>query len=140
MSDVTRFPFIDANPARPGTSMMPLLPLVLSEGQLQIEALGLLDTGAAVNVLPYSMGERLGFVWDEQKTPLVLSGNLARLSARGVLVSVSVAHFTPVPMVFAWTQVNDVRLILGQMNFFLEFDACFFRTSLEFDSRPKAAQ
>jgi hypothetical protein len=61
---------------------MPLLPLVLSHGKRQKEAVGLLDTGAAVNVLPFSLGEHLGFIWDEEKTPLTLSGNLARLPAR----------------------------------------------------------
>lgn len=138
MNGTARFPFMDANPAQPGTSLMPLLPLVLSQGEGQIEAVGLLDTGAAVNVLPYSLGQRLGFVWEEQKTPLVLSGNLARLPARGVLVSATVAPFAPVRLVFAWTQAEDVQLLLGQMNFFLEFDACFFRTRLEFELKPRS--
>jgi hypothetical protein len=138
MNEAARFPFADANLAQPGTSLMPLLPLVLSQGGQQIEAVGLLDTGAAVNVLPYSLGKQLGFVWEEQKTPLILSGNLARLPARGVLVSVSVAPFVPVRLVFAWTQADDVRLILGQTNFFLEFDACFFRALAEFEVKPKS--
>ena len=91
MNEAVRFPFTDANSTQPGTSLMPFLPLVLSCGGGRIEALGLLDTGAAVNVLPISLGEQLGFSWDEERTPLVLSGILARLPARGVLVSVSVA-------------------------------------------------
>jgi hypothetical protein len=107
MIDGARYPFVDANPAQPGTSLLPMLPLVLSQGGQQIEAIGLADTGSAVNVLPYSLGEQLGFVWQEQTTPLVLSGNLARLSARGVLVSATVAQFTPVRLVFfAWTQAD----------------------------------
>ncbi len=138
MNEAARFPFVDANPAQPGTSLLPLLPFVLSQGGRQVEALGLLDTGAAVNVLPYSLGEQLGFVWEEQTTPLVLSGNLARLPARGVVVSGVVAHFAPVHLVFAWTQADDVRLILGQTNFFLEFDACFFRARSEFEVKPKS--
>ena len=137
MNDAVRFPFVDANPARPGTSLMPMLPLVLSLGGQHVEAQGLLDTGAAVNVLPYSVGERLGLVWEEQKTPLVLSGNLARLQARGVLVSVSVAQFAPVRMVFAWTQGDDVRLLLGQTNFFMEFEVCFFRASSAFELKAR---
>jgi hypothetical protein len=138
MNEAVRFPFVDANPAQPGTSLMPLLPLILSRGGQQKEAVGLLDTGAAVNVLPYSLGEQLGFVWEEQTTPLVLSGNLARLPTRGIVISASVAHFTPVRFVFAWTQADDVPLLLGQMNFFLEFDVCFFRARLELEVRPKS--
>jgi hypothetical protein len=93
MSEVARFTFADAKPGPPGSSLMPLLLVVLSRGERQREAMGLLDTGAAVNVLPYSLGEQLGFVWGEEKTPLALSGNLARLPARGVMVSASVSSF-----------------------------------------------
>jgi hypothetical protein len=118
--------------------LLPLLPFALSQGSRRVEAVGLLDTGAAVNVLPYSLGEQLGFVWEEQKTPLVLSGNLARVPARGILVTATVARFAPVRLVFAWTQADDVRLLLGQTNFFLEFDACFFRARLEFEVKPKS--
>ena len=138
MNEAARFPFVDANPVQPGTSLLPLLPFALSQGSRRVEAVGLLDTGAAVNVLPYSLGEQLGFVWEEQKTPLVLSGNLARVPARGILVTATVARFAPVRLVFAWTQADDVRLLLGQTNFFLEFDACFFRARLEFEVKPKS--
>lgn len=138
MNEAAHFPFVDVNPAQPGTSLMPLLPFILSQDERRIETMGLLDTGAAVNVLPHSMGEQLGFVWAEQQTPLVLTGNLARLPARGILVSVSVAHFASVRLVFAWTQADDARLLLGQTNFFLEFDACFFRARSEFEVKPKS--
>ena len=138
MNEAARFPFVDANPVQPGTSLLPLLPFALSQGSRRVEAVGLLDTGAAVNVLPYSLGEQLGFVWEEQKTPLVLSGTLARVPARGILVTATVARFAPVRLVFAWTQADDVRLLLGQTNFFLEFDACFFRARLEFEVKPKS--
>lgn len=117
---------------------MPLLPLVLSHGERQKEAMGLLDSGAAVNVLPYSLGEQLGFVWDEEKTRLALSGNLARLPAKGIVVTALVGHFASVRLAFAWTQTDDVPLLLGQMNFFLEFDVCFFRARAEFEVKPKS--
>jgi hypothetical protein len=29
-------------------------------------------------------------------------------------------------------------LILGQTNFFMEFDVCFYRSHLEFEIRPKS--
>ena len=38
-----------------------------------------------------------------------------------------VGSFAPVPMAFAWTRAEQVPLILGQVNFFIEFDVCFFR-------------
>lgn len=45
---------------------MPRLALTLSHGQHSIDVAGLLDTGAAVSVLPYSVGVALGAHWDQQ--------------------------------------------------------------------------
>jgi hypothetical protein len=42
-----------------------MLPLTLV-GKHSVPALGLLDTGAAVDVLPYTVGVDLGFDWDQQ--------------------------------------------------------------------------
>jgi hypothetical protein len=117
---------------------MPLLPLTLSHGQHAILVSGLLDTGAAVNVLPYSVGQQLGFDWDQQRTSIVLSGILGRIPARGLIVQASVGSFPPVRLAFAWTQSDNVRLLLGQANFFMEFDVCFYRARLTFDLRPSA--
>jgi hypothetical protein len=47
--------------------------------------MALLDTGASVNVLPYEIGLQLGAVWEEQIVPIQLSGNLARMEARGLV-------------------------------------------------------
>jgi hypothetical protein len=41
----------------------------------------------------------------------------------------------PVPFAFAWSQAENVPLILGQVNFFLKFDVSFYRTQLAFDVR-----
>jgi hypothetical protein len=136
MTEPARFQFIDADASRPGVSMMPILPFVLKHGPTTVEAAGLLDSGSAVNVLPYSVGRQLGFIWEEQRTDILLSGNLAQLPARGVVVSAIVGQFAPVRLAFAWTQTDSIRTILGQANFFMEFDVCFFRTRSEFDIRP----
>lgn len=117
---------------------MPILPLTLSRGEREIAVPGLVDTGAAVNVLPYSVGAQLGFVWEEQRTAVVLSGYLGRLPVRGVVVSGSVSSFPPVRLAFAWTQSDDIRLLLGQANFLMEFDVCFYRSRQAFELRPRA--
>ena len=98
---------------------------------------GLLDTGSTVNVLTYPLGLQLGFVWEQQLTQVHLTGSLARLPARGVIVSGQVASFPPVELAFAWTQATDVPMILGQVNFFMEFDVCFFRSQAAFEVNPK---
>jgi hypothetical protein len=80
---------------------------------------------------------RLGAVWDEQTITVLLAGNLAPVEARGLVVSADIRPFAPCRLVFAWSQTNDVPLLLGRMNFFLEFDVCFYRSQLAFDIRPK---
>jgi hypothetical protein len=101
-------------------------------------ASGLLDTGATVNVLPYPLGAELGADWEEQTIAVQLTGNLAQYEARAVLLSAEVGRFPPVPLVFAWTRAEAIPLILGQVNFFMEFDVCFYRSQRAFEVRPKA--
>lgn len=112
---------------------MPYLPLVLDLLGQPLSVEGLLDTGASVNVLPYELGLALGLIWDDETLSVVLSGNLARFEARAVVVNAQVSSFPPVDLAFAWTQAVHVPLILGQANFFFEFDVCFFRARSEFE-------
>jgi hypothetical protein len=120
--------------------LIPLVSLMpyLSYRESAIEVIALLDTGASVNVLPYRVGVQLGAVWDEQTTVVTLAGSLATIEARGLLISAQISDFSPVRLVFAWSLSDDVPLLLGRMNFFLEFDVCFYRSRLMFEIRPKA--
>lgn len=94
-----------------------------------VEVLCLLDTGASVNVLPYSIGLQLGAIWEEQTTSVLLAGNLAPVEARGLVMTATIG-FTSIRLVFAWSLSDDVPLLLGRMNFFLEFDVCFYRSQM----------
>lgn len=116
---------------------MPYLPLTLSLNGQSLNAEGLLDTGASVNVLPYKLGLQLGLTWENEALSVLLAGNLARFEARAVVVDAQVSSFSTVNLAFAWTQATDVPLILGQANFFFEFDVCFFRGRSEFEICPK---
>jgi hypothetical protein len=137
MLDAQRFPFTESFDEFGTTDAVPSLPLILSYRGNSIEVSGLLDTGASVNVLPYDVGVRLGAVWEEQTTSVLLAGNLAPVEARGLVISAEIRPFAPCRLVFAWSQTNDVPLLLGRMNFFLEFDVCFYRSQLAFEIRPK---
>ena len=130
-----QFPFVAREADLSAASLAPMLPLTLV-GARTIEAMGLLDTGAAINVLPYTTGVDLGFVWDLQTTSVKISGNLAIVHARAVLLSAVVGNFAPVRLAFAWSNVDTVPVILGQINFFLEFDVCFSRSRQHFEIRP----
>jgi hypothetical protein len=117
--------------------IMPYLPLILTLGNRSLEVMALLDTGASVNVLPYEIGLQLGAVWENQTVAIPLSGNLARSDSRGLVVSGAIAQFSPVLLAFAWTEARDVPVILGHMNFFAEFNSCFYRHELAFEICPR---
>lgn len=132
-----QFPFVVRDPALGSASLAPMIPLSLKAAQT-VAVTALLDTGATVNVLPYSIGSQLGFLWDQQTTSVQLSGNLASAEARVVLVTATVAQFPPVRLVFAWAKQDNIPVILGQVNFFMEFDVCFFRSRSLLEVRPRA--
>ena len=100
------------------------LELRLGEGT-PVRAQALVDSGATVNVMPYRLGFELGAKWDKQTTTVKLTGNLADQEARALLVEALISGIEPVRLVFAWSQSEGTPLLLGQVNFFQEFDVCF---------------
>ncbi len=136
MAEPLRLPYTAVTDARGETALRPLLSIVLSQGPRAVEASGLLDTGADVNVLPYPLGVELGLNWDVLSPLAPPSGNLNRYEARGVVLNAVVGSFAPVRLAFAWTRAENVPLILGQVNFFMEFDVCFFRAHGLFEIQP----
>ncbi|MCU0550267.1 MAG: hypothetical protein MUC48_13030 [Leptolyngbya sp. Prado105] len=56
------------------------------------------------------------------------------------MVDAQVSSFPKVDLAFAWTQAADAPLILGQANFFFEFEVCFFRARSEFEVHPKQGE
>jgi hypothetical protein len=61
MAFVEQFPYCDRNPASGGLDLMPDLPSTLRKQSYSLFTLGLVDSGASISVLPYSLGVRLGF-------------------------------------------------------------------------------
>jgi hypothetical protein len=137
MTTPVRFAYAHPEASRAEGSLLAYLPITLRHDIHVLTVTGLLDTGSTVNVLPYSLGLQLGFVWEQHPTRVHLTGSLARLPARGVIVSGQVASFPPVELAFAWSQSTEVPMILGQVNFFMEFDVCFFRSQAAFEVNPK---
>jgi hypothetical protein len=131
------YPFIDRINSIGQTSTLPYLPITLSKGNKSIEVMALLDTGASVSVLPYEIGIQLGAIWENQTLAIPLSGNLGQSEARGLVLSGTVGKFASAPLVFAWTRSTDVPVILGHMNFFAEFNVCFYRHESAFELNPK---
>ena len=98
---------------------------------------GLVDSGATVNVLPYEVGAQLGAVWDDRKANIRLAGALGSEPAIPLFAMAQIGDLPLVRLAFAWVKRSDVPLILGQTNFFMEFDVCFYRSRLEFEVAPK---
>jgi hypothetical protein len=137
MLNPRKFPFVERRNQAGEVNVFPCVPISLRYKDRTLEAFGLLDTGSSLNVLPYNLGLELGAVWEEQHLSIPLSGNLAPVEARGLAIMGEISGFPPIPLVFAWAKSNNPPLILGQLNFFLEFNVCFYRSQLSFDICPK---
>jgi hypothetical protein len=138
MSVVEQFPYCDRNPASGGLDLMLDLPIVLRHQSHSLSGVGLVDSGASISVLPYSLGVQLGFDWDTQKTQISLAGTLAHVDARGIVVQATVGQLAPVRLALAWAKTDQVPFLLGEFNFFQAFDVCFFRTRGVFEIRQPA--
>jgi hypothetical protein len=117
--------------------LRPILPISLSNNDYRLSADALVDSGADANILPYQIGLNLGLVWNASRTVPLLSGILAQAEARAVAVVLTIPPFDPVQMVFIWVKTDATRLILGQINFFQEFEVCFFAADDYFEIYPK---
>lgn len=90
-------PYVDRDPSRPGTSLMPYAPVSFLLGAVALVEHALLDTGAAVNVLPWRTGVALGFDWNALASDVNLSGNLANAPAKIVALRVQLGALPSPP-------------------------------------------
>jgi hypothetical protein len=134
-----RFPHTVTAPTQTEFDSLPRLPLTLQLERRRVEVMGLVDSGATVNVLPYDTGLQLGVLWEERKATIKLAGNLGGFAAQPLFVMAKIGDFAPTRLAFAWCQCDNVPLILGQMNFFIEVEICFFRKQREFEVKPAPA-
>ena len=128
-----KYPYLQKLPNRILLEPTPYLPLTLELNGNVESVFGLLDSGSTVNVLPYEIGVKLGAIWENQNIPLRLKGNLANFEAKALFVNAQIEGFSPMNLAFAWTKSEYATLILGQTNFFLLFDVCFFSQDKEFE-------
>ena len=133
-----RFPFLSPYASEGQSVFMPFAPVRISNNEISVNALALLDTGAMVNVLPYQLGLQLGCIWENQKVALKLGGNLASSEARAILLDIAIEGLPTKQLAFAWSRSESAPLLLGQTNFFMAFDVFFSRSALFFDISPKS--
>lgn len=127
-----RFPYT-AHPQFPVG--IPLLNIQLAHHSTTITVTAVVDSGAALNILPYDVGKSLNLDWDSQTYPLDLGGVLVGTQAYAVLLQAELEGLPPVKLAFAWIKKpsTEVRVLLGQVNFFQEFDVHFYGSQKAFE-------
>jgi hypothetical protein len=133
-----RFQYSTTSPTQNEFDSLPRLSLSLRRENRIVESVGLVDSGATVNVLPYELGIQLDGVWEDRKAIIQLAGNLGNQPAMPFSTKAQIGDFPPTELVFAWVRSPNIPLILGQTNFFLEFDVCFYRSTSEFEVKLKS--
>ena len=114
LNNSVRYPYSSVDSTLGEASLRPNLPLILTHQGTSINTAGLLDTGAAINVLPYQLGIDLGAVWKHQTKPLELTGNLANYEARILIVPTVIREFNPVRLAFALIYL--LKVIFNECN------------------------
>ena len=123
----------------PGFSTgMPFVEIHLSHNAREISVSALVDSGAALNILPFDIGLELGFKWEKQTFPLDLGGVLKNTQAYAVVIQAKLDPFSSKDLGFAWVSKpsQEVRVLLGQVNFFQEFTVSFCGYQRVFDITP----
>ncbi len=133
-----RFRYSTQHPSQNEFDSLPRVPLVLHREGHTVDALGLVDSGATVSVMPHELGVQLGAIWSDNRAIIQLAGNLGNQPATPFFAMVQVGDHAPVQLALAWTKSPNVPLILGQVNFFLEFNICFYRSEMELEVKPKS--
>jgi hypothetical protein len=123
-------------PAMGNAGWMPMLSISLKNGGNEIAELALVDSGAAVSVLPYALGVQLGFDWNQTPGSFALTGTLASYPTKPLIIEAVIGPLTPLRLAFGWTQAPGARFLLGQTNFFMEFDVFLFRRQGFFQIQP----
>ena len=118
---------------------LPLVDIALYHEGHNCSVTALVDSGAAMSVLPYDIGLELGLVWEEQTIPVDIGGVLKQTPAYGILVRGELAPLPSVALVFAWIRQTsrEVRTILGQTNFFQQYKVTFEGYNNTFEISPR---
>lgn len=107
---------------------IPLVNIQLSHHAIAITIPAIVDSGAALNILPYDMGLSLDLNWHNQTNSLDLGGILTGTQAYAVLLQAEIEPFPSLKLAFAWINKpsTEVSTLLGHVNFFQEFDVYFY--------------
>jgi hypothetical protein len=114
--------------------LLPFLSLQLVSSKETLNVMGLVESGVAMNLLPYDLGVMLGLVWEQQTTPITLTGQFANMEVRAVAFDIIVPSLSdaPIKQDFAWVHGGDFPVTLGN-TFFMMFNISFYRSQKYFE-------
>jgi Aspartyl protease len=115
------FPYQEVEPG----VWMPYIPVRLEANGNVVDVMALVDTGSTISVIPNRIGRELGLDWESGNTVL-LTGALES-EARLMVLDMEISGLGKMKQGFAWARNDKSRVILGNMNFFVEYDVYFSR-------------
>ena len=133
MAERLVFPYLTNLEYAQDSVVRPFLPISIGLEGSVADSLALLDTGSDLNVIPFSLGIRLGADWAQHQPEHKLNGLTESLEAKNLILDVTVSDWPTIRMPFAWAETNAIPVILGQSPFFLHFNVCFMRAQREFE-------
>lgn len=139
MNNAAQFPYVGRGGTGPVSDLTPLLPIRLDRNTVSLDVVALVDSGAAVSVLPWSVGARFGVDWDALSISCPVGGSAGGVPGKILVLHGTVAPFPTVPPVFSWVKSDSIPIILGQTNFFLNFNVFFARARGFFEIQQATA-
>ena len=136
MTTPAQFPYLPRGTGNGPHDLAPLLPARLSLNGIDVDVVGLVDSGSSFSILPFDVGAQFGLDWDQLPRGVMIGGAAGRGPAKMVAVTMTFGPLGPVTQVFAWKRANDTPVVFGQVTFFLNFDICFYRTRGYFEIQP----
>lgn len=124
------FPFEKRYSEKLGEIFKPNIPVSIIRPKKSVNIFMLLDSGADVSLIPYSLGETLGLELDMSKHSEV--HGIGEGSVPYILSSVRLnIEDVELPMRIGWALIEEVPFILGRLDLFRNFSVEF----REFDNK-----
>lgn len=114
------FPFEKRNSRRLGPILKPLIPVQLIGPKNSETMLMLLDSGANLSLIPYSVGEAIGLELDMSNRSEVQG--IGEGSVPYILSQVKLGiEMIEIPVRIGWALIEEVPLLLGRLDVFGHF-------------------
>ncbi|MEW6481975.1 MAG: aspartyl protease family protein [bacterium] len=114
------FSFEKVSSEKFGEVLKPVIPVTIIGMKRKVNVFMLLDSGADISMIPYSVGEAIGIEFD-----LSMRGEVCGIGEGSVPYVVSKVRFRikdiEIPSRIGWALIEEVPLILGRLDVFQKF-------------------